>query len=101
MPRKICTFREHDIERGFRAVTLENETISVTVLPEKGADIYRLVYKPRQMDILWKSPWGSDVPRLGYPPPLTARKLGTSGTRAAGRRSFRTVETVACTRAVI
>ena len=67
MPRKICTFREHDIERGFRAVTLENETISVTVLPEKGADIYRLVYKPRQMDILWKSPWGLRRPATWLP----------------------------------
>lgn len=58
MLRKVCNFREHQIERGFRAVTIENETISVTVLPEKGADIYRLVYRPHKMDILWKSPWG-------------------------------------------
>jgi uncharacterized protein DUF4432 len=67
MPRRACTFREHRVERGFRAVTLENETISVTVLPDKGADIYRLVYKPCQIDVLWKSPWGLKRPGTGLP----------------------------------
>jgi hypothetical protein len=43
---------------GHRAVTLENSSVSVTLLPEKGAEIYSLVYKPRGMDVLWKSPWG-------------------------------------------
>lgn len=30
----------------------------MTLLPEKGTEIYSLVYKPRGMDVLWKSPWG-------------------------------------------
>ncbi len=53
-----CRAIEHSVDAGIRAVTLENEWLSVTVLPDKGADIYRFVYKPRQLDVLWKSPWG-------------------------------------------
>lgn len=43
---------------GYRTVVFENDLMSATVLPEKGADIHALVYKPRAMDVLWKSPWG-------------------------------------------
>lgn len=58
MPQESCKLREHELGRGYRAVTLENRFLSATVLPDKGADIYSLVYKPRKMDVLWKSPWG-------------------------------------------
>jgi hypothetical protein len=57
-----CTLQEHVIG-GMRAVTIENRFLSVTVLPEKGADVYSLVYKPRATDVLWKSPWGLRKPR--------------------------------------
>src|SRR5262249_24436676 len=56
---------EHIIERGYKAVTLENEMLSVAVLPDKGADIYSLVYKTRNMDVLWKSPWGLKLQGTG------------------------------------
>ncbi len=41
-----------------RAVTISNRFLSATILPEKGCDIYSLVYRPRALDVLWKSPWG-------------------------------------------
>jgi hypothetical protein len=53
-----CRLHEHVLSGEYRAVTLENELLSVTFLPEKGADIYSLVYKPRELDVLWKSPVG-------------------------------------------
>ena len=62
-----CRVTERTIEHGFQAVTLENEQLLVTILPEKGADIYQLVYKPRNMDVLWKSPWGLKRPGGGMP----------------------------------
>ena len=65
MPRPTCSLREHHLDHGYRAVTLENQFLSVTLLPEKGADIYSLVYKPRQVDVLWKSPWGLKKPGTG------------------------------------
>lgn len=39
---------------GFRAVVLENELLRVVVLPEKGAEIHAVVYKPQDMDVLFK-----------------------------------------------
>jgi hypothetical protein len=51
-----CYLHEHFLPSGHRAVTLENELLSVTLLPDKGADIYTLIFKPRDMDVLWKSP---------------------------------------------
>jgi hypothetical protein len=53
-----CAVRETTIDRGVPAVILENDSVAVTVLPNKGADIYQLVSKPDGIDVLWKSPWG-------------------------------------------
>ena len=69
-----CSVSEHTLDRGYRAVTIENELLSMTVLPEKGADIYRLVYKPRNMDVLWKSPWGLKRPGSGVPTTRTTEE---------------------------
>ena len=60
-----CSVSEHTIDRNYRAVTLENDLLAITVLPEKGADIYRWIYKPRGVDVLWKSPWGLKHPGSG------------------------------------
>ena len=65
MARNTCSLREHRLDHGCRALTLENQFLSLTLLPEKGADIYSLVYKPRRTDVLWKSPWGLKKPGTG------------------------------------
>jgi hypothetical protein len=65
MSRDACSLRIRKLDHGFRAVTMENRFLSVTLLPEKGADIYSLVYKPRRTDVLWKSPWGLKKPGTG------------------------------------
>lgn len=52
---------------GLRALTIENQILSVTLLPDKGADIYSLRYKPRDVDVLWKSPWELKTPGAGIP----------------------------------
>lgn len=57
--------RESEIE-GWRALTLENEALRVTVLPDKGADIYELVDVASGIDPLFKGPWGLRPP--GSPP---------------------------------
>ncbi|MFN8007548.1 MAG: aldose 1-epimerase [Terriglobia bacterium] len=48
--------------RELGAVTLENQWMAVTVLADKGADIYKLTYKPQSLDVLWKVPGGLRVP---------------------------------------
>src|SRR4030042_1419243 len=47
---------------GHRFVTLENDLLRVSVLPEKGADIYELVDLASGVDVLMKTPWGLRPP---------------------------------------
>jgi len=42
--------------RGLKCIRLENEHIAVDVLPELGGNIFRLIDKVRDHDLLWKSP---------------------------------------------
>ena len=67
MRTEDCRLREFKLESGYRAVSLENQFVSITLLPEKGADIYSLVYKPKKMDVLWKAPWGLKKTGTGIP----------------------------------
>jgi hypothetical protein len=53
-----CRVSEGIIGRFTRTVVLENDLLRCTVLVDKGADIYELRYKPRDIDVLWKAPWG-------------------------------------------
>ena len=62
MSQESCHLSEHRLPKRYFAVTLENGLISVTVIPEKGADIYSIFYKPCKLDVLWKSPWGLKRP---------------------------------------
>src|SRR3990172_13105384 len=42
--------------RELRAIALENARLRLTVLPELGAKLYDLVYKPADRNLLWHSP---------------------------------------------
>jgi len=53
-----CRATETIVGRFTRAVVLENDLLRCTVLADKGADVYELRYKPRDVDVLWKAPWG-------------------------------------------
>jgi hypothetical protein len=50
-----CRYREI-IENGFRSLMLENEVIRVCINLDKGSDIYEFLYKPKDMDFMWRSP---------------------------------------------
>jgi hypothetical protein len=52
-----CRLTEY-VYRGLRAVTLENELLRISVLADKGSDIYEFLYKPLDVDFMWRSPWG-------------------------------------------
>jgi|SRR5581483_856764 len=47
---------------GWESIVLENGALRVTVLPEKGADIYSLVDLRTGVDVLFKGPWGLRPP---------------------------------------
>ncbi len=59
-----CRITEFEIE-GMRAVAIENASLRVGVLAGKGADIYEFLYKPRDIDMLWRSPNGIVNPAHG------------------------------------
>jgi galactose mutarotase-like enzyme len=40
---------------GLRNIRLENQHISLDILPERGGNIYRVIDKARDLDLLWKS----------------------------------------------
>ncbi len=60
-----CRFEQSILPHGIRAVTLSNPSLSVTVLPDKGADIYSLIHRASGVDVLWKSPQGLRAPGEG------------------------------------
>jgi hypothetical protein len=52
-----CRLMEYTY-KGLRTVTLENELLRVSVLADKGTDIFEFLYKPLDVDFMWRSPWG-------------------------------------------
>jgi hypothetical protein len=61
-----CRLKEY-VFRGLRTVELENERLRVTVLADKGTDIYEFLYKPRDVDFMWRSPFPLRNPALFVP----------------------------------
>lgn len=41
---------------GLRSLVLENNLLRVTILPEAGAKIWQIRYKPLEADLLWNNP---------------------------------------------
>src|SRR5688572_29229004 len=53
----------HTLPSGWEAVQLRNGALEVTLLPQKGAEIYSLnALQHSGVDLLWKSPWGLRPP---------------------------------------
>jgi len=52
-----CRIREF-IYREHRCVTIENELLRVLICADKGADILEFVYKPIDLDFMWRSRLG-------------------------------------------
>jgi galactose mutarotase-like enzyme len=61
-----CRAREVVLGRTLRGLEIENDVLSTVVLLDKGADIYRLIYKPKDTDVMWKSPWGLKEAARGF-----------------------------------
>lgn len=56
-----CRLMEYTYE-GLRALTLENARLRVSVLVDKGTDIFKFLYKPLDVDFMWRSPLGVRSP---------------------------------------
>ncbi|HHT10891.1 MAG TPA: DUF4432 family protein [Candidatus Atribacteria bacterium] len=44
------------IWNGFKTLIIENEKLRVSILVDKGTDIFELLYKPMDIDFMWRSP---------------------------------------------
>ncbi len=55
------------VDHGNPALWLENEQLRVGVLPQKGADIFEFTYRPAEVQLLMRTPWGLKPP--GKKPP--------------------------------
>jgi len=62
------TVKETTVGRALKALVLENEWLSATVLLDHGADINTLVYKPKGSDVVLKPPLPPREPGVGPPP---------------------------------
>ncbi len=51
-----CRINDELRYKGLKSIIMENELIRVFILLEKGTDILEFVYKPLDLDFLWKSP---------------------------------------------
>lgn len=69
-----CRFKEI-IENGFRSLILENEKLRISIYLDKGSDIYELLYKPLDIDFMWKSPLKI---KAGLKIPYTKEQVGGS-----------------------
>lgn len=67
-----CRLREFVYE-GYRTVTLENDRLRVTILADKGTDIIEFLYKPKDVDFLWRT-------REGLRPRYLPSSVRPSGT---------------------
>ena len=52
-----CRLTEY-VYRDLPTVAMENDLLRVTVLAGKGGDIFEFLYKPLDVDFMWRSPWG-------------------------------------------
>ena len=52
-----CRLMEYTY-KGLRMLTIENELLHVSLLADKGTDIFEFNYKPLDVDFMWRSPWG-------------------------------------------
>ena len=51
---------------GWRAITVASDHLSLTVLPDRGAEVHALVDRASGIDVLFHAPWGLAPP--GAPP---------------------------------
>jgi len=60
--------------KGLKTVVMENELLRITILADKGSDVYEFLYKPMDIDFMWRTPFGLRNPNVGH-----ASRGGESG----------------------
>ena len=53
-----CRISDNYMYKGLRVVFLENEYLRIGILIDKGSDIFEFLYKPKDVDYMFRSPIG-------------------------------------------
>lgn len=51
-----CRLNDQITWNGFRALLIQNELLQIVVLIDKGSEIIQFLYKPMDLDFLWRAP---------------------------------------------
>ena len=62
-----CRIDDNYIYRGMRTLVMENEIVRISILLDKGTDIFEFLHKPTDTDFMWQSPWGMRDARQHIP----------------------------------
>ncbi len=50
-----CRINDDLVWNGIHSVLLQNELVQILVHPEKGSEISQFLYKPLDIDFMWRS----------------------------------------------
>ncbi|MCH8229876.1 MAG: DUF4432 family protein [Chloroflexi bacterium] len=64
-----CRISDSWTYRGLKTVVLENELLRVSLIADKGADVFELSHKRTDTEFMWRTPWS--VRNLGLWTPST------------------------------
>jgi len=53
--------------KGLKVAVMENEFLRISILIDKGSDIFEFLYKPKDIDFMYLSPWGIKSPSKFIP----------------------------------
>ena len=87
--------------RGYSMVALENRFLRVVVAAGKGTDIVEFIYKPLDVDFMWRSYTGLRDPGISTPRLPTPTVVSSTFIRAGGRSCCRTAAWIAYTRVTL
>ena len=62
-----CRIHDQYTFMGMRTVVLENELLRVSILLDKGTDVFELLYKPLDLDYMWLTEQGVHAPNRYLP----------------------------------
>ncbi len=57
-----CRITDDITIKGLKSVVMENEKLRITILVDKGTDVYEFLYKPLDIDFMWRSPFALKNP---------------------------------------
>lgn len=68
-PQRNYACRIHDQYRyhGMQTVVMENDLVRISILVDKGTEIFEFLYKPRDLDFMWLTEGGVSDPNAYLP----------------------------------